>query len=179
MTFESIAGGFRLDLRPPSLVHALTAIGALRFILALTAGGGRTAASSAVEAGQWILCASSMILIAVCERDVREHHPGVTSLFRDFSYGAIAGSLLPNAANLVFFKGSDAAPQFAVELLGLALTLLSAKLLEWLLRENDRDLAPVPESEVMARLAALIAVMKYGSWESSASATTRWHSITP
>ncbi len=169
MPFESTAGGFLLDLRPPSLLRILIGLAGLRVILALWASAS-TAASSAVEAGHWILCASSIILIAVCERDVREHHPGVTSLFRDFSYGAIAGSLLPNAANLVFFKGSDAAPQFAVELLGLALTLLSAKLLEWLLREYDRDLAPVPESEVMARLAALIAVMKYGSWESSASA---------
>ena len=111
-----------------------------------------------------------MVLIAVCERDVREHHPGITSLFRDFSYGAIAGSLLPNAANLVFFKGADAAPRFAAELLGLALTLLSGILLEWLLRERDLDLAPVREGEVMARLAALIAVMKYCSWESPASA---------
>lgn len=151
---------FRLRPRPQGLVGLLIGIGFLRVILALSFSGAPNGVSMATSAVQWILCAASMILIAVCEWDLREHHPGITSLFRGFSYVAIAGSLLPNAASLVFFKGPDAAPPYIAELSGLAVTLFSAMLLEWLLRAIDWDLPPVRESEALARLSALLEIMK-------------------
>ena len=109
---------FRLGLH--DLANALVGIAGLRTILALSAAGMPAEVSFATSAAQWILCAGSLILIAVSESHVRESYPGITSLFRGFSYGAIAGSLLPTAAGPIFFPGLCTAPPFIAELSGLA-----------------------------------------------------------
>jgi len=98
--------------------------------------------------------AGALILLALLDWDVREHHPGITSLFRRYSYGAIAGLLLPIAVSQLF-QGLGAVPAIAAALAGLALTLSSAMPLEWLLRDIRLD-GPLPdEGLAMARLAAL------------------------
>ena len=58
MPFESTAARLRLDLRPLCLLRILIGLAGLRVILALWAATS-TGASSAAEAGRWILCASS------------------------------------------------------------------------------------------------------------------------
>jgi len=103
---------------------------------------------------QWMSGAGALILLALLDWDVREHHPGITSLFRRYSYGAIAGLLLPIAVSQLF-QGLGAVPAIAAALAGLALTLSSAMPLEWLLRDIRLD-GPLPdEGLAMARLAAL------------------------
>ena len=154
---------FRLRLHPESLVRMLIGIGCLRVILAL-AHGGPFGVSLAATAVGWILCAASLILLALWDGHVQEHHPGVTSFLRKLSYGAVAGSLLPCAASLLSFTGLGAAPAAAAALAGLALTLFSATLWEWLLRDIDLDLPPLSESIVMARLAALQEIAERCAW---------------
>jgi hypothetical protein len=101
------------------------------------------------------LCASSLILLALWDWDVQRCHPGISSLLRKSSYGAIAGSLLPCMASLLFLTGLSAAPALAAALAGLTLTLFSALPLEWLLSEVDMKMLPLRESAVMALLAVL------------------------
>jgi hypothetical protein len=106
-----------------------------------------------------ILCAGSLILLALLDWDVLEHLPGLGSLCRKTSYVALAGSLLLIAASLRIFIGLDTAPAVAAALAGLALTLLSVMPLEWLVRGIRLD-GPLPsESEAMARLGALHAIL--------------------
>ncbi len=85
-------------------IRALVAIGCIRVGLVLLDGSGPFGVSQAATATQFILCASSQILLVMLGSDVQTHRPGVSSLFRRFSYGALAGSLFPNAASLPFFS---------------------------------------------------------------------------
>ncbi len=55
---------------------------------------------------------------------------GISSTFRCVSYGALAGSLFPNAASLLFFAGVGTAPGLTAALAGWAPALFSATLLE-------------------------------------------------
>jgi hypothetical protein len=145
----------RFGLHPQGLIRALVAAGCIRVGLALLAGSRPFGVSHAVTAAEWILCVISQMLLALLDWDVQKRHPGINSLFRRCSYGAFAGSLLPNAASLLFFAGTGAAPALTGALVGLALTMFSATLLEWLLRDV-RVSGPLPcESVVMAQLAAL------------------------
>jgi hypothetical protein len=163
---------FRLRLRPQSLVRTLTGLGCLRVSLALSAGSGpcRSLAATAVE---WISCATSLILLALQDWGVQERHPGISSLLRKCSCGAIAGSLLPCAASLPSFTGLGAASALAAALAGLALTLFSALPLEWLLRDIDLDLPPLRESVVMARLAALQEIVERSALGAGGSGAAR------
>jgi hypothetical protein len=86
-------------------IRALVAIGCIRVGLALLDGSGPFGVSQAATAIQFILCASSQILVVMLGSDVQTHLPGVSSLFRRFSYGALAGSLLPSAASLPSSRG--------------------------------------------------------------------------
>jgi hypothetical protein len=151
---------FRLHLRPQSLVRTLIGLGCLRVSLALITGSHLFGGSLAATAAQWISCAASLILLALWDWGVQERHPGISSLLRKCSCGAIAGSLLPCAASLLSFRDLGAPPALAAALAGLALTLFSALPLEWLLRDIDLDLPPLGESVVMARLAALQEIVK-------------------
>ena len=146
---------FRLLLHPKGLTRMLIGAGCLRVILALAQEGNSFGVSLEATAVGWIICAASLILLALWDWHIQEHHPGVSSLLRKLSYGAVAGSLLPCAASLLSFAGPGAAPALAAALAGLALTLFGAMPLEWLLRDIDLDLPPLSESMVMARLAAL------------------------
>ena len=122
--------------------------------MALLAGN-PSRAGHAATALQWVSCAGSLILLALLDWDVQERHPGISSLFRRISYIALAGSLLPKAASLLSFPGMGAAAALAAALVGWALTLFSAMVLEWLLRDIRVD-GPLPRaSVVLARLAAL------------------------
>ena len=154
----------RFGLDPQGLIRALVAIGCIRVGMALLAGSGPFRVSHAVTAVEWILCAGSQILLALLDWDVQKRHPGISSLFRRCSYGALAGSLLPNAASLLFFAGMGAAPALTAALAGLALTMFSATLLEWLLRDI-RVAGPLPcESVVIARLGALTEIAEGMAW---------------
>jgi hypothetical protein len=152
---------FRLGRHPQGLGRILIGAGCLRVILALSAGSGPSEGSLAATAVEWISCAASLTLLALWDWDVQEHHPGVSSLLRKLSYGAIAGSLLPCAASLPSFTGLGVTPALAAALVGLALTLFSATLWEWLLKDIDLDAPPLSESMVMARLAALQAIAEH------------------
>jgi hypothetical protein len=122
--------------------------------LALPAGSGPFGVSLAATAVQWILCAGSLILLALLDWDVQERLPGIGSLCRGCSYAALAGSVLLSAASLRLFIGLDAVPAFAAALAGLTLTLIGAMLLEWLVSDVRPD-GPLPcESVVVARLGA-------------------------
>jgi len=155
---------FRLRLHQKNLVRMLIGAGCLRLILALAQEGNSFGVSLAATAAGWILCAASLILLALWDRQVQEHHPGVTSFLRKLSYGAVAGSLLPCAASLLSFTGPGAAPAVAAALAGTALTLFSATLWEWLLKDIDLDMPPLSESIVMARLAALQEIAERCAW---------------
>jgi hypothetical protein len=155
---------FRLRFHPKNLVRMLIGIGCLRVILAL-AHGGPVGVSLAAAAAGWILCAVSLILLALWDGHIQEHHPGVSSFFRKLSYGAVAGSLLPCAAvSLLAFTGLGAAQAIAAALAGLALTLCSATLWEWLLKDIGLDAPPLSESVVMARLAAFQEIAAGSAW---------------
>ena len=158
-----IAGVFHRRIRLcqglHDLVFALVGIAGLRAIVALSEGS-RAGTGIPAAAFQWVLCAASLFLIAVSEWHVRERHPGITSLFRRFSYGALAGALLPTAAGLIFSPGCRVAPPFLAALLGLALTLASAVPLNWLFMAPGEDLPALPESEALARLKALIEMLQ-------------------
>jgi hypothetical protein len=148
----------RFGLRPQILIRALIGAGCVRVGLALSAGSGPFGASLAATAVQWISCAGSLILLALLDWDVQKHHPGIGSLFRACSFAALAGSLLPSAASLRLLMGLGAA------LAGLALTLSSAMLLEWLVTDVRLD-GPLPcESVVLARLAALNEIVQGSAW---------------
>ena len=149
-----------LHPRPQSLVRTLTGLSCLRVSLALSAGSDPSGVGPAATAVQWTSCAASLILLALWDWYVQERHPGISSLLRKCSYGAIAGSLLPCVASLLSFTGPGAAPAFAAALAGLGLTLFSAIPLEWLLRDAGLDLPPLGESVVMARLAALQEIVR-------------------
>ena len=146
---------FRLRLCPQSLVRTLIGVGCLRVILPLSAGSGPSGISLAATVVQWTSRAASPIMLAPWDWDPQEHHPGIRSLLRKLPCGAIAGSLLACAASLLLFTDLGAAAALAAALAGLALTLFSATLLEWLPREIDLDAPPLSESMVMARLTAL------------------------
>src|ERR1035438_3801264 len=109
---------FRMLLHPRSLVRLLIGAGCLRVILALAQEGNSFGVSLAATAVGWILCAASLILLALWDWHIQEHHPGVGSLLRKLSYGAVAGSLLPCAASLLSFTGLGAAPTAAAALAG-------------------------------------------------------------
>lgn len=148
----------RFGVHPQGLIRDLVFVGCIRVGLALLAGSGPFAVRHAATAGQWISCAISIILLALLDWDVQKHHPGINSLFRRVSFGVLAGSLLPNAASLLFLPGMGAAPALTAALAGWALTLFSATLLEWLLRDVCVN-GPLPrESVVLARLAALTGI---------------------
>ena len=149
---------FRLRLRPQSLVRTLIGLGCLRVSSALSAGNGPCGLSHAATAVQWISCAASLTLLALWGWYVQERHRGISLLLRKCSYPAIAGSLLPCAASLLPFTAPGAAPALAAALAGLALTLFSAMLLEWLLRDIDLDLPPLSEGVVIAQLTALLEI---------------------
>ena len=155
---------FRLLPHPKSLARMLLGAGCLRVILAFAQDGNSLGVSLAATAVGWILCAASVILLALWDGHVQEHYPGVTSLLRKLSYGAVAGSLLPCAASLLSFTGLGAPPAVAAALAGLTLTLFSAMPLEWLLRDIDLDLPPLSESMVMARVAALQEIAQRCAW---------------
>lgn len=144
----------RSGLRPQRLIRVLIGVCCVRMALALPAGSGPFEVSLAATAVQLILCAGSLILLALLNWDVQERLPGIGSLFRGCSYAALAGSILLSAASLRLFIGLDAVPAFAVALAGLTLTLIGAMLLEWLVNDVCPD-GPLPcESVVMARLGA-------------------------
>lgn len=146
---------FRLSLRPQEIIWALIGVGCVRAGLAFEAAGDPFDANPGATAGLWI-SGGSLILLALLDWEVRQHHPGMTSLFRRYSCGAIAGSLLPVAASQVL----SAVPALAATLAGLALTLCSAMLFEWLLRPVRQD-GPLPsEGVVIARLTALSEILK-------------------
>lgn len=154
----------RFGLRPQILIRGLIGAGCVRVGLALSAGSGPFGASLAATAVQWISCAGSLILLALLDWDVQKHHPGIRSLFRACSFAALAGSLLPSAASLRLLMGLGAVPALAAALAGLALTLSSAMLLEWLVRDVRLD-GPLPcESVVLARLAALNEIVQGSAW---------------
>ena len=159
--------------RPQSLVRTLTGLGCLRVSLALSAGSDPSGVGPAATAVQWTSCAASLILLALWDWYVQERHPGISSLLRKCSYGAIAGSLLPCVASLLSFTGLGAAPALAAALAGLGLTVFSAIPLEWLLRDLDLDLPPLPESVVMARLAALQEIVERSALGAGGSGAAR------
>jgi hypothetical protein len=133
-------------------------------VLAFPVGRGSIGVSLAAAAVQWVLCAGTLILLALLDGDVQERLPGIGSLFRGCSYAAVAGSLLIGAASLRPFIGLDAAPACAAALSGLALTLIGAMLLDWLLRDVRLDGPPPCESVVMARLGALQEIVAGNAW---------------
>jgi hypothetical protein len=135
------------------------AIGCIRVGLVLLDGSGPFGVSQAATAIQFILCASSQILLMMLGSDVQTHLPGVSSLFRRFSYGALAGSLLPSAASLPFFTGMGVLA-LTTALAGCALTVLSARLLEWVLKDNAQDGRLPLERIVTERLLSLGEVMR-------------------
>ena len=154
----------RSGLRPQRLIRALIGVGCVRMALALPAASGPFGASVASAAVQCILCAGSLILLALLDWDVLERLPGIGSLYRKSSYAALAGSLLLIAASLRLFIGLDAVQAFAAALAGLALTLLGLMPLEWLLRDIRLD-GPLPcESVVVARLGALQEIVAGSAW---------------
>ena len=154
----------RFGPRPLGLIRALVGAGCVRVALALPAGSGPVGASPAATAVQWISCTISLILLAMLHRDVQARLPGIGSLFRGCSYAALAGSLLPGAASLLFFGGLGGAPALAAAVAGLALTLLGAMPLEWLVRDVRVD-GPLPgESLMMARLGALNQIVEGSAW---------------
>ena len=154
----------RSGLRPQRLIRALIGVGCVRMALALPAASGPFGASVASAAVQCILCAGSLILLALLDWDVLERFPGIGSLYRKSSYAALAGSLLLLAASLRLFIGLDAVPAFAAALAGLALTLLGLMPVEWLLRDIRLD-GPLPcESVVVARLGALQEIVAGSAW---------------
>ncbi|MGD0774930.1 MAG: hypothetical protein ABSC05_19115 [Candidatus Solibacter sp.] len=113
---------------------------------------------------QLILCAGSLILLALLDCEVLERLPGIDSVLRKSSYAALAGSLLLIAASLRLFIGLDTAVAVAAALAGLALTLLSVMPLEWLLRDIRLD-GPLPcESALIAQLGALQEILAGGAW---------------
>jgi len=123
--------------------------------LAFEAAGDSFRATPGVAAGVWI-AGGSLILLALLDWEVRRRQPGMTSLFRRYSCGAIAGSLLPVAASQVL----SAVPALAATLAALAMTLCSAMLFEWLLRPVRQD-GPLPsEGAAIASLTALSEVLK-------------------
>jgi hypothetical protein len=151
--------GRQTGLNPRGLIRALVAIGCIRVGLALLAGSGPSGVSHAATAVEWVLCASSQMLLVWLGWDVQKRLPGVGSLLRRFSYGALAGSLLPSAAGLPFFTGMGAAPALTAALAGWALTVFSATLMEWLLKENAADVRLPMEHIVTERLLSLGEVM--------------------
>jgi len=78
---------FRLLPHPKSLARMLLGAGCLRVILAFAQDGNSLGVSLAATAVGWILCAASLILLALWDGHVQEHYPGVTSLLRKLSYG--------------------------------------------------------------------------------------------
>ena len=100
--------------------------------------------------------------------NVRYKRPGATDLeVRDAAVVAqlaLSLSLLIGAASLRPFIGLDAAPACAAALSGLALTLIGAMLLDWLLRDVRLDGPPPCESVVMARLGALQEIVAGNAW---------------
>ena len=154
----------RSGLRPQRLIRVLIGVGCVRMALALPAASGPFGVRVASVAVQCILCASSLILLALLDWDVLERFPGIGSLYRKSSYAALAGSLLLLAASLRLFIGLDAVPAFAAALAGLALTLLGLMPVEWLLRDIRLD-GPLPcESVVVARLGALQEIVAGSAW---------------
>jgi hypothetical protein len=140
-------------------IRALVAIGCIRVGLALLDGSGPFGVSQAATAIQFILCASSQMLLVLLGWEVQMHLPGVSSLFRRFSYGALAGSLLPSAASLPLFTGMGALALTAA-LAGCAMTVISATLLEWVLKDNAADVRLPMEHIVTERLLRLSEVMR-------------------
>lgn len=157
-------GGFDpksgLSPQPQIIVRALVGVGCFGAGLTLVARGGPFGVSLGAAAVQWISCAGLLTLLAQLDRHVQESRPGIRSLFHTIFHVALAGSSLSSAASLSFFLRLGAAPILAAALAGLASTLLSAMLLEWLLRDVDWD-GPLPnESAVMARLTALQEIVR-------------------
>jgi len=137
-------------------------------VLVLAAGSGPSGVSLAATAVQWISCAGSLFLLALLDWDALKHHPGIGSLFRGCSNAALAGSSLPCAASLHCLTESGPAPALFAALAGLALTLIGAMLLEWLVRDVRVD-GPLPcESVVMARLGALQEIVAGSAWGAGA-----------
>src|ERR1035441_5273532 len=83
----------RSGLRPQRLIRALIGVGCVRMALALPAASGPFGVSVVSAAAQCILCAGSLILLALLDWDVLERFPGIGSLYRKSSYAALAGSL--------------------------------------------------------------------------------------
>jgi hypothetical protein len=102
--------------------------------------------------------------------DVQQRYPGITSLFREFSYVALAGSLLPCAASLRVFIGLDTVPAFAAALAGFTLTLIGATLLEWLVSDVRLD-GPLPDERlVLVRLESLQEIVAGIAWRAGTRA---------
>jgi hypothetical protein len=133
----------------------LIGVGSLRVILALYAGSGRLGFGLAATAAGWVSCGPTLLLLALWDRDIEARHPGIRTLFRGCSCGALAGSLLPNVSLLPFTRLGNV-PALGAALAGLALTVFSAIALEWLLRDIDFNLPPLSESLVVARIVALL-----------------------
>jgi len=149
----------RSGLRTQGLIRLLIGAGCIRVVLTLAAGSGPSGVSIAASTVHWILCAGSLVLLALLDWDAQRHYPGIGSLFRGGSYAALAGSLLPCAASLHCFADLGPTPALAGALAGLALTLSSAMLLEWLGGDVRID-GPLPcEGAVMARLGALVEIV--------------------
>ena len=154
MSWAGRAIRFRLNLPPRRLILALIGAGCIRVGMAVEAAGEACPGHSDSAAGLWV-AGGSLTLLALLHWEVRQRQPGMASLFRRYSCGAIAGSLLPAAAG-----GLSAIAALAVTLAGLALTVSSALLLEWLLRPVHQDGQLPSESMVIARLTALSEVLE-------------------
>jgi hypothetical protein len=160
----------RPDPRPQRLIRLLVAAGCVGMVLAIPAASLPSGVSVASAAAQWILCAGSLILLALLNWDVQQRCPGITSLFRGCSYAALAGSLLPCAASLRLFIGLDAFPAFAAALAGFSLTLIGAMLLEWLVSDVRLDGPPPDERLVLVRLESLQEIVAGIAWRAGTRA---------
>jgi hypothetical protein len=152
---RSIFGSVKFRQRQQSLIRMLIGVGSLRVILALYAGSGRLGFGLAATAAGWVSCGPTLLLLALWDWDIEARHPGIRTLFRGCSYGALVGSLLPNVSLLPLTRLGNV-PALGAALAGLALTVFSAIALEWLLMDIDLNLPPLSESLVVARLTALL-----------------------
>jgi hypothetical protein len=141
--------GFRSELRLQNLNRALIGVSCLRVFL--LAGSGYFGTSLGAMAIQWISCAIALILLDLLGREVREQHPGISTVFCQVSYVALAGSLLPTAASLLFLMGLAPVPVLGMALGGLTLSLCSALLLEWFFTDVCWD-GPLPNERMMIAL---------------------------
>ena len=160
---SSILCGVKIRLRPQSLVRMLIGVAYLRVILALPVGSGVFEASLAATAVSGLRaplhCSSLLFGIGTSK-------PATQASVRysvDAPLWGFTGALLPNVS-LLSFARVGSVPALAAALAGLALTLLSAIALEWLLRDIEIDQPHLSESVVMARLTALMEQAEFKSF---------------